>query len=146
MYGAKLDGRIIAIHDDSEMVWEFISQQNDHDVSFVKFKKKYVKTLEENGELYELYLVKMDGKCIPRCLIRVLENDEYRCCIDMLKSILENEDLDGDDIKTLKKAMKIIRKLIREQTAESINVADALKISAELKEYDEMFRDKAFTE
>lgn len=146
LYGVKLGERLIAVHHDSDIVWEFIFQQQDSNLNFVKFKKNRVKTLEENGELHDLYLINLSGKYVPRCVVGLLENKEYKYGIDVILSVIENEDLDKDEIKILKKAVKIIRKISDELDTEDINISEALRTSAELKDYDNLYKEKTFTE
>lgn len=144
MYGILSNkNNIIAVTDDKKVILEYYNKLIKHhpesSYSIIKIKKKKKEKIEN---IDELYLVKYKNSYVPNgyldtiSLFSSMNNDfiyEYNNTIEVLSRIIinENENLDKDEIKNLKKSIKILNKLI------DLNESDDYTYSEkELKEYE----------
>ena len=84
MYGAVMNKRIVAIHDDNDVVEEFIDNQpNSDDFTMIKIKNK--KKIRSMPEYEDLYLVICDGQYVPYELYDTLKQESDAGNYDLIR-------------------------------------------------------------
>lgn len=119
MYGASMNNTIVAIHDDFNIVKEFIGQQlNSDDFTIVKIKNK--KIMRSMSEYEDLYLVICDGQYIPYELYDTMKREsdagkhDLISCRETLYRIIEDGELSKKEIESIYKTIKLLSDRISE--------------------------------
>lgn len=119
MYGAVFNKEIVAIHDDADIVREFISQQqNSDDFDMIKIKNK--KKIRSKPEYEDLYLVICNGQYVPYELYDTLKkeygagNYDLITCRETLYRLVEDGGLSKKEIDSIFKTLKILSDRISE--------------------------------
>lgn len=119
MYGASMNNTIVAIHDDFNIVKEFIGQQlNSDDFNIVKIKNK--KIMRSMSEYEDLYLVICDGQYIPYELYDTMKREsdagkhDLISCRETLYRIIEDGELSKKEIESIYKTIKLLSDRISE--------------------------------
>ena len=119
MYGAVFNKEIIAIHDDADIVREFISQQqNSDDFDIIKIKNK--KKIRLKPEYEDLYLVICNGQYVPYELYDTLKkeydagNYDLITCRETLYRLIGDGELSKKEIDSISKTLKILSDRISE--------------------------------
>lgn len=141
MYGALHGTRLVAVHDEFNVVVKFVNNQpNKEEFNIVKIKKKSKNILDFS----DLYLTRYNDLYVPYCLYDTMKSmsDEYiadyKFCIDILYRLLEeNEYLDTKEVKHVTKVISILEKEIDNQ-----EVVGDIKVLEELKDMNDTFKRK----
>ena len=119
MYGAVMNKRIVAIHDDNDVVEEFINNQpNSDDFTMIKIKNK--KKIRSMPEYEDLYLVICDGQYVPYELYDTLKqesdagNYDLIRCKETLYRLIEDGGLSKKEMDYISKTLKIVSERISE--------------------------------
>lgn len=119
MYGVMFNKEIIAIHDDIDIVKEFINQQqNSNDFNIVKIKNK--KKIRSTPEYEDLYLVIFNGQYVPYELYDTLKresdagNYDLIACRETLYRLIEDGGLSKKEVEYISKTLKILSDKISE--------------------------------
>lgn len=121
MYCAlSTDGKkVIAIHDDIDVVEKYIDNiEKNHNIRLPigKIKKKQLK---KHPEYNDLYLVRYNNIYVQAEYLEtlsIISEDyiyDYRCAIEILLRSLEVEDMSENDMKAIKKSIKVLDKIIK---------------------------------
>ena len=117
------NNRVIAFHDDYDVVETYVhhvvTSHKDGlvDLHIRKIKKKKAKKLEDYNDLY---LVRYAHTYVQNGYIiflemfssQIIEDNQY--CRDVLLRILEHDNLEEKDIKHIKKAIKVVDRILEE--------------------------------
>mgnify|MGYP006868097407 CR=1 FL=1 len=141
MYGALHGTRLVAVHDEFNIVVKFVNNQsNKEEFNIVKIKKKS----KNIPDFSDLYLTRYNDLYVPYCLYDTMKSmsDEYiadyKFCIDILYRLLEeNEYLDTKEVKHVTKVISILEKEIDNQ-----EVVGDIKVLEELKDMNDTFKRK----
>lgn len=141
MYGALHGTRLVAVHDEFNVVVKFVNNQpNKEEFNIVKIKKKS----KNIPDFSDLYLTRYNDLYVPYCLYDTMKSmsDEYiadyKFCIDILYRLLEeNEYLDTKEVKHVTKVISILEKEIDNQ-----EVVGDIKVLEELKDMNDTFKRK----
>lgn len=148
MYCAlSTDGKkVIAIHDDIDVVEKYIDNiEKNHNIRLPigKIKKKQLK---KHPEYNDLYLVRYNNIYVQAEYLEtlsIISEDyiyDYRCAIEILLRSLEVEDMSENDMKAIKKSIKVLDKIIKsyEEYVPKLSTLQSTKMDLEA------FRDKCY--
>lgn len=148
MYCAlSTDGKkVIAIHDDIDVVEKYIDNiEKNHNIRLPigKIKKKQLK---KHPEYNDLYLVRYNNIYVQAEYLEtlsIISEDyiyDYRCAIEILLRSLEVEDMSENDMKAIKKSIKVLDKIIKsyEEYVPELSTLQSTKMDLEA------FRDKCY--
>lgn len=115
MYAVIFQKQIIAIHDELQVVEEFVQNQPSSDeFSIVKLKGKKSK----NEKYQDLYLVICNGEYVPYNLYSTLkkerdcDNHDLIMCKETLFKLLSETSLDKKERKSIRKTLIILDDII----------------------------------
>lgn len=125
--------KIIAFHDEYEVVKKYcdaIKKCHNKELKIGKIKKKILKNI---SDFDDLYLVRYGGTYIQSGYLEYMDIErgpyiyDNRYCKDILLRILELYDLSNSEIKNVKKTIKLIDKIMK-------NDSDYTPLISELEE------------
>lgn len=111
MYGVIKDNELIAIHDDKDVVYQFIIDNKDEAMVIIKIKDRAIAKIKN----YEgIYLVRYNDSYIQYDLYSTLKNIsnestyDLKYCRDILYRILEDPEMSDSDSHHVRQVIKII--------------------------------------
>lgn len=121
MYVVLRNKEIIAAHDDSEVVFEYVRSQTDSsDMKILKIKKHKTRELENIPIFEDIYLVRYGNFYVPYEQYQVLKDLSIQkdmdlvYCRDILMRILEDGLESTKDVSVIQKAISIVISQIEE--------------------------------
>ena len=114
MYGAMLNNKLIAYHEDIDVVGKFVEKQNNDKIQIVKIKKKKKKKILDDVDCQELYLVQYGDEYVPYEYYDTLKGitDQYSYdllyCKNILYRLLEDGDRSEKEMKAIFKTISIL--------------------------------------
>lgn len=121
MYGVLYEKKLIALHDDLEIIQKFVGQQEEKQDLFdvIEIRKKN-KTFQNNLDYQDLYLTRLGDSYVPFELYQTMKDssDEYKYDLmytrDVLFRILEDSELSEKESKAILKTISILMKEIED--------------------------------
>ena len=114
MYGV-LEGRtLIAVHDDEEVVDEFVQQQSAKQLNIVKLKKSKSKEIKRSSKYQDLYLVRYGDMYVPYeyyDTVKELNGQaayDIKYCRDVIMRLLEEHEFTDKEVKHMMKTVCIL--------------------------------------
>lgn len=118
MYGVLKNKELIAIHDEIEVIEEFVKQQKNDDLDIIKIKKKQGKILKNNPDYYDLYLVIYGDTYITYNLYETMKDVDMQSKVDLIKCketlyrVLEEGDLNEKEVNYISRTISTLLKKI----------------------------------
>lgn len=133
MYGVLKNRELIAIHDEIEVVEEFVKQQKNDKLDIIKIKKKRDKILKNNPNYHDLYLVIYGDTYITYDLYETMKDVDMQSKIDLIKCketlyrVLEEGDLTDKDINHISRTISILLKEIESTSSMDLDTLKEIK-------------------
>lgn len=133
MYGVLKNRELIAIHDEIEVVEEFVKQQKNDKLDIIKIKKKRDKILKNNPNYHDLYLVIYGDTYITYDLYETMKDVDMQSKIDLIKCketlyrVLEEGDLTDKDINHISRTISILLKEIESTSSMDLDTIKEIK-------------------
>lgn len=140
MYGVLCDKNLIAIHDDINVVRQFLRDQKNIKFNIIKIKKEYKKKIKKDTRYTDLYLVRYGDSYIPYELMSTFKRmtDQYNYdlnyCKDILFRLLEDPKRTKKETEHIQQTISILLDEIQSNSHIDISL---LKNG---KELDELYR------